>query len=169
MTNDRRPPRVLTPWQAKWMLNLYPPLLFNRIRILDFGRDFRSCRVRVARSLLTRNLNGTTFGGTIFSAADPFYAVMFWQIFAHRGERVQAWLRTAEIRYQRPAATALTLDFQLSDADVGEATERLDREGRFVRRFQTAAVDRNDEICAEIETEVYLRRPRADQPGVSAF
>jgi acyl-coenzyme A thioesterase PaaI-like protein len=151
------------------MLNLYPPLLFNRIRILGFDHDFRSCRVRVARSLLTRNLNGTTFGGTIFSAADPFYAVMFWQIFAHRGERVQAWLRTATIRYQRPAATALTLDFRLSDADVNEATEQLDREGRFVRSFRTAAVDHNEEVCAEIETEVYLRRPRGDQPEVSAF
>jgi acyl-coenzyme A thioesterase PaaI-like protein len=151
------------------MLNLYPPFLFNRIRVLEFGAEFTTCRVRVARSVLTRNLQGTIFGGTIFSAADPFYALMFWQIFARRGERVQAWLRSANIRYLRPAATALTLEFRLTDAQVREATEQMKRAGRFVRSFHTAAVNREGTVCAEIETEVYLRRPRDDQPEASAF
>jgi len=155
--------------QGRWLLNLYPPFVFMRIRVLEFGPGYRSCRVRVARSLLTRNLNGTTFGGTIFSAADPLHAVMYWQVFARRGRRIQVWLRRARIDYRKPAATALTLELALSDADVTDAEAALDRDGRFRRTFETHAVDRAGDVCATIETEVDLRVPRREQRGVSAF
>jgi acyl-coenzyme A thioesterase PaaI-like protein len=162
-------PRVLSERQARWILNLFPPLLFNRIRVLSIEPGFRACRVRIARSLLTRNLNGSTFGGTIFSAADPYYAVMYWQVLARMGYRVQAWLSRATIEYRRPAATALTLEFRLGDDDVRRAVEGLQGEGRFRRLHVTDAVDRHGRTCASIETEVYLRLPRQAQKDVSAF
>jgi acyl-coenzyme A thioesterase PaaI-like protein len=166
---DDRHPRVLGERRGRWLLNLYPPLLFNRVRILEIGAGFRSCRVRVARSLWTRNLHGTTFGGTIFSAADPFYAVMYWQIFARRGQRIQAWLKSARIRYRKPAATALILDFALELEEIERAAAGLAAQGRYTATYSTEAVDRDGAVCAEIETEVYLRLPRPDQPEVSAF
>ncbi len=54
-------PRILSERQGKWMLNLYPPLLFQRIRVVRIGPGFRSGQVRVGHGLLTRNLHGTTF------------------------------------------------------------------------------------------------------------
>jgi acyl-coenzyme A thioesterase PaaI-like protein len=166
---SRPRPRVIGERQGKWLLNLYPPFVFGRIRVLDIGPGYRTCRVRIAKSLLTRNLNGTTFGGTIFSAADPFHALMYWQVFARRGRRVQVWLRRARIDYRKPAATPLVLEFTLGDPDVDEAEAALDRDGRFRRTFETAAVDRSGAVCATIETEVDLRVPRSEQKGVSAF
>lgn len=120
-------PRVLSESRLKWSLNFFPPWLVQGIRVVEVGPGFRRCRVRVRRSFLTGNLSGTTFGGTIFSAADPVHAVMYWQILAHRGLRVQAWLRSASIRHLRPAATALTLDFVLTDADVYLRVPREDQ------------------------------------------
>jgi acyl-coenzyme A thioesterase PaaI-like protein len=166
---EAKPPRVLSEWQGKWLLSLYPTLLFSRIRITRVGPGFRFCSVRIARSLITRNLNGTTFGGTIFSAADPFYAVMYWQIFARRGIRVQTWLKSARIEYLKPASTALTLDFALTDQDIARAERQFAREGRFVGSHSVEAVDRHGNTCAVIETEVYLRLPRADQKEGSTF
>jgi acyl-coenzyme A thioesterase PaaI-like protein len=160
---------VLSERRGKWLLSLYPTLLFSRIRITHVGPGFRSCTVRIARSLITRNLNGTTFGGTIFSAADPFYAVMYWQIFARRGIRVQTWLKSARVRYLKPAATALTLEFALTDEDVERAAGELEREGRFTRTHSVEVVDTHGRTCAVVETEVYLRLPRADQKEGSAF
>ena len=139
------------------MLNLYPPLLAQRIRVVDIAPGFRSCRVRVAKSVLTRNLFGTTFGGTIFAAADPIHAILYWQVFARRGLAIQAWLKSARIEYRKPAASALTLAFVLSDADVVDAEEALEREGRFARTFRVEAIDREGQICAVVECEVVLR------------
>ena len=162
-------PRVLSERQGRWLLNLFPPLFFQRIRVVEFAQGYRSCRVRIRRSLLTRNLNGSLFGGTIFSAADPIYAVMYWQIFARLGERVQAWFKSASIRYVKPAASDLTLEFLLPDREVDQARAALDRDGRFARAYRTEAVDRDGEVCAVIDTEVYLRRPREGQKETSAF
>jgi acyl-coenzyme A thioesterase PaaI-like protein len=151
------------------MLNLYPPLLAQRIRVVEIAPGFTAARVRVAKSLLTRNLFGTTFGGTIFAAADPIHAILYWQVFARRGRAVQAWLKSARIEYLRPAASALTLTFALGDGDVEDAAAALDAEGRFRRAFRTEAIDTQGQVCAVIETEVVLRLPRGAQKEVSAF
>lgn len=162
-------PRVLSERQATWLLNVFPPWLVQRIRVVEMAGGFRRCRVRVGRSFLTGNLNGTTFGGTIFSAADPVHAVMYWQIFAHRGVRVQAWLRSSSIRYVRPAATALTLEFVLTESDVEEAAAALASRGRHGRTHVVEAFDAEGNLCATAEADVYLRLPREDQKEVSAF
>ena len=163
-------PRVLSERQGRWMLNLYPPLLVQRIRVTEIGTGFRSAHVRIAKSVLTRNLHGTTFGGTIFSAADPMYAVMYWQIFARLGLRVRTWLKLARIEYRRPAQTPLSLEFGLDDEDVEQAHAGLVRDGRFLRAHSTSAVDAAGRACAAIETEVYLRLPRVgERREASAF
>jgi hypothetical protein len=151
------------------MLNLYPPFVFQAIRVTEVGDDFSVCTVRVGRSLRTRNLHGTTFGGSIYAAADPIYAILLWQIFAKRGVRVQAWLRGAKVRYLHPAASTLTLRFELTQDDIAEAERALRSSGRWSRWFTTEARDRDNDTCAIIETEAYLRLPRAGQREVSGF
>jgi acyl-coenzyme A thioesterase PaaI-like protein len=162
-------PRVWSERRFKLALNLYPPFLFGRTRVVRIGRDFRSCTVRVKPSFLTRNLQGSIFGGTIFSAADPFHALLYWQVFAHRGLRVQAWLKSARIEYRRPASSDLTFEFALSEEDIEEAQAALDRDGRFAKIFRTEAIDRGGQVCSVIHTEVYLRRPREEQRDTSGF
>ncbi len=168
MGPERRP-RVLSERQGKWLLSLYPPLLFGGVRVLRFGPGFRSCRVRIARSLLTRNLSGSTFGGTIFSGADPFHAIMYWQILARRGLRSQVWLRRARIDYLKPATTPLWLDFVITDEDVEEVERLLERDGRAVRCHRTEARGSDGSVCAVIEVEVYLGRSRNGRRPSSTF
>jgi acyl-coenzyme A thioesterase PaaI-like protein len=162
-------PRVLSRRYGRLLLNLFPPFIFNRIRIVSVGDGFRSCSVRVRPSLLTRNLNGTIFGGTIFSAADPFYAVMFWQIFARQGMRVQSWLKSASIEYLRPAAGDLTLEFALSEEDIEDAKTTLERDGRYTRTFSIEALDPKGKVCARMTNEVYLRVETGKREPKSAF
>lgn len=162
-------PLRLSEFQTKWMMTLFPPFFFGGVRVLSVERGFRGCRVRVRRSLFTRNLQGSTFGGTIFSAADPFHAILYWQIFAHRGLAIQAWLKRASIAYRRPAATALTMDFALSEDDVNAAAAALDRDGRFEREFVVHAVDAHGTTCAEVNVLVHLRLPGAGQRQTTGF
>ncbi len=166
---DGRAARILSERHGRWLLAAYPPLLFQRVRCVSIGPGFRSCRMRVAKSLVTRNLNGTTFGGTIFAAADPIYALLFWQIFAREGIGVQVWLKRAAIDYLKPAATVLTLDFAIPDPDVAAAREALETTGRWRRTYRTDAVDASGAVCATIDTEIYVRLPRGPQQQVSGF
>ena len=164
--SDSRPARRWTPRQLRWLLNLYPPLLFQRIQVREIDPDFRRAVVRVKNSILSRNLQGTRFGGTIYSAVDPFHALLLWQICAHEGLRVQAWMKRATVEFLRPAASDLTIEFRLSSDDVSRALEHVRAEGRFAGVFRVEAVDEAGRACAVIDTDIRILRPdRARRPS----
>jgi acyl-coenzyme A thioesterase PaaI-like protein len=172
MSGDRsaagtgRPHRRFRAGTLRRLLSLYPPFLFQRIRVISISDDFRRSTVRVSPSLLNRNLNGTIFGGTIFSAADPMYAVMLWQLLARRESNARVWLRRGRVRYVAPAASALTLRFELSEQDLEAVLGGLGQHGRYDARFTTEAVDARGGVCAVIETEVAVRvREAGDGPS----
>ncbi len=147
-------------WSARkmrWVLRFYPPLFFHRVVPVFVADDFRSARVRVKRSLWTRNLNGTTFGGAIYSAADPVFALLYWQALARRGIATRTWLMAARAQYRRPAATSLVLDFSLSEADLDAAAEDLRRRGKAVRIHVVEVRDVRGTVCAELELVTFLR------------
>lgn len=162
-------PRVWTPRKVRWVLNHYPPWWFQRIRVVQLSDDFHYGRVEVKRSLLTRNLNGTTFGGSIFAAADPLYPIMYWQIFARRGEKVQVWLKAGQMDYKKPAGTTLSLEFRIRPDEVDAVAADLDAKGKAVRVHPIEAVDRQGTVCAAGENVVYVRRLAEAQKEVSGF
>lgn len=150
-------PLVLKNWQILWMMRLFPPLLFNRIRLLYLSPDLMHCRVRIAHSVLNRNLQGSVFGGTLFSAFDPFLPVLMWQIFARKGLKLEAWLKKAEIDYLKPSSTQMYIDFCLTDLDIQEAEQSLAQKGKFEKWLPAEAVDQNGIVCVQARLLVYLR------------
>lgn len=160
---------ILSERNARWLLSLYPPLLFQRVSVRKFGKGFRTAEVRIAKSLFNRNYNKTIFGGTIFSAVDPFYAVMYWQIFMRKGISVQSWLKSASIDYRKPGDTDLTAKFILEETDISEAENQLNTVGTFVRRHTIEVINTRNELCALAETEVYMRRLGGTGKDLSGF
>ena len=160
---------ILSERNAKWLLSLYPPLFFQRISVRNFGKDFRTAEIRIVKSLFNRNYNKTIFGGTIFSAVDPFYAIMYWQIFMRKGIPVQSWLKSATIDYRKPGDTDLTARFALAEEDISEAEQQLNTLGKFVRRHTIEVVNAREELCALAETEVYMRKLNNSGKDLSGF
>lgn len=138
-------------------MNLYPPLLANRVRIKHVSKDFKELKLVVKKSIFNRNLAGTIFGGTIFSAADPFHAVMYWQIFAHEyNMNVRVWLKAADISYKRPSETNLYYHFEITDNDIAKAKKALDSRGRYFVTHTIDAKNKVGEICATINLTTYI-------------
>ena len=148
----------MSPFWLKWMMRLYPPLLFNRIVLQRVSKDFKEIDVVIKRSFLNRNLQGTIFGGTIFSAADPFHSLMYWQIFAQQNIPCEAWLRAAEISYIKPGASNLHLAFRITDEDINDATQMLEKEGRVKKWHTVQMLNATNELCVEVKVLVYLRK-----------
>lgn len=147
----------LSKRKLKWMLNLFPPLLFNRIAIQRISDDYKEMDVVIRHSILNRNLQKTIFGGTIFSAGDPYHAMMYWQIFSQKNYKIEAWLKSAEINYLKPAASDLKLEFRLTDEDILEAETALEKHQRFEKWHGIEAIDKAGNVCAAIRLLVYLR------------
>ncbi len=151
--------RRWSPRQLRWLMRAYPPLLFQRIQVLEIDPAFRRALVRVRRSIFSRNLQGSTFGGTIYAAVDPFHALLLWQICAHEGIRVQAWMKEAVITFLRPAESDLTIEFTLDDRTVVDALRAIRESGRFAKVFEVQALDEQDNVCATVRTDIRILRP----------
>lgn len=146
-----------SPLFSKFLMNLYPPFLVSRIIVKFVSKDFRTVRVKIKKSFLNRNLQGSIFGGTIFSAADPFIALMYWQILKRHGINCEAWLKSAKISYLKPADSSLTVVFEISETDVYNAKEKMNSQQRFQASHTMEMRNAKGEVCATVETLVYLR------------
>ena len=113
--------------------------------------------VKIFKSFLNINYNSSIFGGTIFSASDPFYSLLFDQILQRRGFSCRVWLKSAEIRYLKPGRADLYFNIYLSEEDILEAETALRTVGKFVKAYPIDILNSQGEICASVINEVYIR------------
>jgi acyl-coenzyme A thioesterase PaaI-like protein len=141
----------------KWIIRFYPPLLFQRIWVIKFEKDFHGVQVKISHSFLNRNYNGSIFGGTIFSAADPFYPVLFHQLLSRKGYKIMAWSRSAAIRFIKPGNTDLYFKIKISDADITACEHQLRTKGKYRKSYPIEIYDKNEKLCVSLISEVYVR------------
>lgn len=141
----------------KWLMRFYPPMFFQRIWVQKIHKDFRGVDIKINRSFFTTNLGGSIFGGTIFTATDPFYALLLGQILRNKGRNVTVWLKSASIQYIKPGRTDLYYSIGVSDQMISEMESVLNSEGKFVKAYPIEIYDRNGTLCATAENEVYIR------------
>ena len=148
---------VISENVLKWVMRLYPPLLFQRIWVVRFEKDFRGVKVKVNKSLVNNNYNNSIFGGTIFAAADPFYPLLFHQILIHKGYQVRVWLKSAQISYLKPGRTDLFFDIRINEADIEEIEQVLNTSGKHVKAYPIEMYNKEGELCVSVSSEVYIR------------
>ena len=144
-------------YAIQFVLNIFPPLLFNRIVLKEISDDFMQMRVVIRRALFNINFHKTIFGGTIFSACDPYFPTMYYHIFAKKNRKLIIWLKSAEIQYLRPADTSLKLHFIITKEDVLLAEKTLDEKGKFEIWHDVEAISKKGIVCAKAKMLVYLR------------
>ena len=152
--------RKYSPKLLRKVMNFFPPLLVNRIKIVENDSDFMNLKVKVKYSWLNKNLQKAIFGGTIFSAIDPYYAVMYWQIFSTKGLGMEVWIKKVEIRYRKAARSNLEIAFSLKENDIENAINSLKTEGKHEVWHDVNAIDEYQEVCAEARVLVHIRNTK---------
>lgn len=138
-------------------MRLYPPMLFQRIWVKRIHPGFKGIDVKINRTLFTSNLGHSIFGGTIFSATDPFYALLFGQLMERKGFRITVWLKSAQINYLKPARTSLHFTLKITDEMIAEAEEALKKNGKFIKAYSIDLYNKHEELCATAINEIYIR------------
>lgn len=138
-------------------MRFYPPLFFQRIWVKSIAADFTSIEVKVHKSIFNINYNKTIFGGTIFSAVDPFYVLLFHQVMLRRGIKTIAWLKSASVQYLKPGHGDLYLKICISQDEINEAMYTLETEGKFIKSYPIQITDVDGHVCAELSNEIYMR------------
>ncbi|HEY0177731.1 MAG TPA: DUF4442 domain-containing protein [Pedobacter sp.] len=160
---------IVSEKTLKWAISLYPPLFFQRIWVKRFHPGFRGVDVKINKSLFNKNYNGSIFGGTIYAATDPFYALLFDQLLQREGFKIRVWLKSASIQYIKPGRSTLYFTISITDEMLNEAIEALNTNGKFVKAYPMEIKNREGEVCATVMNEVYVRNLHSGEHGPVAY
>lgn len=148
----------LTFWQRLLLagINLYPPFFFAGIKARRL-RDPSGWESSLKLRFWNRNFVGTHYGGSLFSMCDPFFMLLFFELF--EGEFI-VWDKEASIRFLKPSRDKVTARFVVSNEEVVALRSRIETEGKVEKRFTTLVVDGQGEVVAEVEKLLYFRRKK---------
>jgi len=135
-----------------------------RIRLYRLGFNFfpafratgaRKLRIKLPLNFRTRNIHGTLFGGAMYAATDPLYAIL---VKVALGPGYIIWDKAGAIRYKKPGRSTLYAECSLSDAQVASMRKRLDSEPSIDLNYEIELVDESGAVHAVVQKTIYAAR-----------
>jgi acyl-coenzyme A thioesterase PaaI-like protein len=135
--------------------NVFPPYFGTGASIEYIAPDFHEVRIKLPLSWRTRNVVGTTFGGSMYAAVDPVYMMMLMRIL---GPEYVVWDKAACIRFRKPGRGTLYARFVISPDEVEAVKAGLLNSASLDRVYYVDLVDRQGTVHATVEKTLYVRR-----------
>jgi hypothetical protein len=146
-------PEVLRPGLVRLGFNWHPAFRGTGGRMEHVSRDLRHLRVRLPHTWRTRNIVGSTFGGSLFAITDGPHPLM---LMAALGPDYIVWDKAASIRYRKPGLRTLYADFVLDDDELDVITRQLRLRPELEHTFRIELKDRKGAVHTEVERTVYI-------------
>ncbi|TYL36023.1 DUF4442 domain-containing protein [Natronococcus pandeyae] len=139
--------------------NLFPAYRRTGGRVTYISPDWQEVRVKLPLNWRTRNYVGTTFGGSMYAAVDPFYMMMLLNTL---GDEYVVWDKEAEIRFKRPGKETLYATFTLTDEEIDAIEAELATDGTDAvdRHYTVDLVDADGTVHATVRNTVYVTTDR---------
>ena len=123
-------------------------------RITHISEDFRLIKVKIPLSLKNRNFVNVMFGGSMFSAVDPFPMV---QLINLIGSQYVVWDKSAEIKFRRPGTDDLFAEFSYSDNELEEIRSRVKTEKEIEFKKSVLLTNKTgDVVYCEVIKNLYI-------------
>jgi acyl-coenzyme A thioesterase PaaI-like protein len=148
---DRVPPRFRAAL-LRLGFNFYPSYRATGGRVIYVSPDLSTIRVMLRHSWRTVNPAGALFGGALYAATDPMFAML---LALQLGDDVIIWDKAGQIRYRRPGRSNLYADFHIDAATVAGVRRDLAANGETERTFHVTLRDRQGRAHVELEKTVY--------------
>ena len=139
----------------RWKFNLFPAYRRSGARVTYIDESLLEVRIRLPLNRATRNLNGTIYGGAIYSAVDPLHAVM---LVTKLGPGYRVWTKEARVQFKRQGRTDLVARAALAQAEVDALREEIDRTGKAERDYPIDLTDRDGHVCATCDILIHFRK-----------
>ena len=139
-------------------MRLYPPFLLQRIWVQKIYKGFRGADIKINHSLLILNFGKAVFGGTIYAAIDPFYALLFGQLLRNENYNITVWLKSASIKFLKPGRCDLYYSIRITDKMIQELETELNSNGVFVKSYAIEIYSKTGELHAVAKNEIYIKK-----------
>jgi hypothetical protein len=148
-----RPRESLRAWLRRLRFNLFPA--FRGARVVYIAEDLRAIRIKLPLNWRTKNIYGTLFGGAMYAATDPLYAIL---VKVGLGPGYIVWDKAGAIRYRKPGRTALYAECSISDAELQDLRGRLETEPSVDLDYEIQLVDGEGVVHAVVMKTIYVAR-----------
>ncbi|MDN6150212.1 MAG: DUF4442 domain-containing protein [Yaniella sp.] len=138
-------------------MRIWPPYLGAGIKTQYIADNASRAIVTHKPNLLTRNLVGTAFGGTMLSMTDPFF--MFAGVHG-LGKEYLVWDVGVEAQFIKPGKGKITADFQVSEETWDLIREKTMDGEKYLHWFEVAITDESGDTVAIVRRQVYFRKKR---------
>ncbi|MEM8984132.1 MAG: DUF4442 domain-containing protein [Pseudomonadota bacterium] len=135
--------------------NFFPAIRGSGGRVTYIADDLKELHVKIPLNWRTKNYVGTTFGGSMFGAVDPFYMVLFINLL---GKAYIVWDKSATIYFKKPGRSTLRAKFLISDEELNFIRSTLDVQRKLEKTYIIELVDEDGEVCAVVEKLLYFRK-----------
>ena len=139
----------------RWFFNIFPAYRGTGGRVTYIAGDYHEIRVKLPLNWRTRNYVGTTYGGSLYGAVDPFYMIMLIKIL---GPEYVVWDKAASIRFRKPGRSTLYARFFLDEAEIAAIKAALESAASVDRTYRVELADAAGVVHAEVEKVVYIAR-----------
>jgi len=133
--------------------NVLPAIRGTGSWLTFLSDDWYEAHLKLPLSLRTRNYVGTIFGGSLFSAADPMYMVMLFNIL---GPEYIVWDKSAKIRFIRPGKGTLRAHLALNTKTIEQIKTEVAEKHEADRTFTITWLNKDEKPVARIEKTVYI-------------
>lgn len=142
-------------WLHRLRFNFFPAFRATGARVIYISEDMRKLRIKLPLNFRTRNIHGTVFGGAMYAATDPLYAIL---VKTALGPGHIIWDKAGAIRYKRPGRSALYAECVLSDAQVASIRKRLEAESSVDLDYEIELLDEHGVVHAVVQKTIYAAR-----------
>lgn len=148
-----RIPAAWRPALVRHGLNWFPAYRASGARLIHVAPDLKRIVVRLPLNRRTQNGAGTLYGGSLYSATDPIFALL---MAINLGRDYIVWDKAASIRFRRPGRATLFADFRVGAEEIDAVRRSVAGEGCCDRSFRVEFRDADGVVHAEIEKTVYV-------------
>ncbi|MGB0135309.1 DUF4442 domain-containing protein [Dokdonella sp.] len=140
-------------------MNLWPPMLFSGIRVLEWSDDWRRARVRLRKHWYNGNYVGTHFGGSLFAMTDPFWMIMVMNCL---GRDYIVWDKAGEIEFVAAGRDDVFAEFVVKESVLDELRAAAAGGEKVLRWFETDVRTASGDLIARVRKQLYVRLKRRD-------
>lgn len=140
-------------WLFRQGLNWYPMYWCTQGQVLFLKHNWQHAIIRLRLGFWTKNYVGTIFGGSMFSALDPFHMVLLLKCL---GKDYIVWDKAANIQFKRPGRGILTAEILYEDQELSSIRQELIKNGRHEFVKSTDWVDQQGQVIATLQKTIYV-------------
>ncbi|MEN0059559.1 MAG: DUF4442 domain-containing protein [Bdellovibrio sp.] len=140
-------------WMFRRIMNIYPMFMGTGGKITFLSGDYKKATLQLKLNMWTYNYVGTIFGGSQFSALDPFHMVLLLRVI---GSEYIVLDKAGAIQFKKPGKGKLTATIEYTDQEIEEIKARAQKEGKFELIRTTDWIDESGDVVSSMQKTLYI-------------